>query len=70
MKRIFVILSVLIVFSMILAACGTPTPAATTEAPAATTEAPAAATTAAPTEPDAAAVAASLPRDETLYFNG
>jgi peptide/nickel transport system substrate-binding protein len=94
MKRIVSILSVLIVFSMLLAACApaaTPAPAATeppaaapaaTEAPAATaapaaTEAPAATATPAcvPTSPKAdysaaAATAAALPRNETLYFNG
>ncbi len=81
MKRILLVVSVLLVFSMLLAACGTPatTAAPTTEAPVATTEAP---TTVAPTAacvptaapaPDysaAAATAAALPRNETLYFNG
>jgi len=42
-KRLLALLSVLVLASMVLAACGTPAPAAT-EAPAAATEAPAAAT--------------------------
>jgi peptide/nickel transport system substrate-binding protein len=72
-KKLFVFLSLLVAFSMLLAACA---PAAT-EAPAA--EEPVAEEPAAeepkpePTkEPvvDAAAVAAALPRNETLYFNG
>jgi peptide/nickel transport system substrate-binding protein len=68
-KKLFVFLSLLVAFSMLLSACAT---AATTEAPAA--EQPAAESKA--TEPpaaepvDAAAVAATLPRNETLYFNG
>ena len=73
MKKILYVLSLLIIASMILTACGT---AAATEAPAATgapvdepvaTEAPAeepAATEATVEDPNA------LPRDETLYFNG
>ena len=48
MKKLFAVLSVLVLASMLLAACGTPAateaPAAATEAPAAATEAPAAAT--------------------------
>ncbi len=75
MKRISFVLSVLIVFSMLLAACGTP---ATTEVPTAapaTSEAPTAApgTTEAPTVAPTTEVAAEetvLPRNETLYFNG
>jgi peptide/nickel transport system substrate-binding protein len=54
MKRITVILSVLVALSMLLAACK-----------------PAEVATEVPTEVvDPAAVAAALPRDETLYFNG
>ncbi len=69
MKKLLSILSVLVIASMILTACGTP---AATEAPAATqapavTEAPAA--TEAPTM-EAPADANALPRNETLYFNG
>ena len=48
MKKILYVMSLLIIASMVLAACGTPAateaPAAATEAPAAATEAPAAAT--------------------------
>ncbi len=62
MKKMFVVVSVLIIASMILAACGTP---ATTQAPVAT-EAP----TAAPAPTEKPADANSLPRNETLYFNG
>lgn len=79
MKRLSLIFSALLVFSMVLSACApaTPTPAAEmpTEAPtkAAPTEAPTEAPTVAPTEAPteaAPATAASLPRKETLYFNG
>ncbi|MFN8400235.1 MAG: ABC transporter substrate-binding protein [Anaerolineales bacterium] len=68
MKKILYVVSLLVIASMILVACGAPA----TEAPAATeaaatevaaTEAPAA-TEAAPADPNA------LPRNETLYFNG
>jgi len=77
MKRILLVVSVLIVFSMLLAACGTPatTVAPTTAAPA-TTEAPttaAPATTEAPTAVPTAEVKAGdtvLPRNETVYSNG
>jgi peptide/nickel transport system substrate-binding protein len=73
MKKLLYVLSLLVVASMILTACGG---AAETEAPAATeapamTEAPAA--TEAPTEApvvEEPADANSLPREETLYFNG
>jgi len=64
MKRLLYVLSLLIIATMVLTACGgTPTeaPAAATEAPAAATEAPAAEE---PADPN------SLPRNETLYFNG
>ena len=79
-KKVFWLLSLLVVASMLLAACGgaaapAAAPAATaaeeaaaTEAPAATEEA-AAATEAAPAEA-AAADPNALPRNETLYFNG
>jgi peptide/nickel transport system substrate-binding protein len=78
MKRLSLIFSALLVLSMVLSACApaTPTPAAEmpTEAPTAApteapTEAPAVTPTEAPTEA-APATAASLPRKETLYFNG
>jgi peptide/nickel transport system substrate-binding protein len=68
MKKLFYVLSLLIVASMVLTACGTPA----TEAPAAT-QAPA--MTEAPVMTEAPATEApvdanSLPRNETLYFNG
>jgi peptide/nickel transport system substrate-binding protein len=69
MKRISIIFSVLLVLSMLLAACAKPTAVVTvapTKAPVATEVPPVA--TEAPLDP--AAVAASLPRTETLYFNG
>jgi peptide/nickel transport system substrate-binding protein len=70
MKRVSFVLSVLVALSMLLAACATPA----TEAPAATevaaTEAPAAATEAPAATEAAAADPNSLPRNETLYFNG
>jgi len=72
-KKLFVFLSLLVAFSMLLAACGTPA----TEAPAqpAATEAPAqpAATEVPPTEVPAAPELKPgdpLPRNETMYFNG
>jgi peptide/nickel transport system substrate-binding protein len=71
MKKLFVVMSVLIIASMILAAC---TPAATTTAPEVeATDVPVVEPTKEPEpEPtvDPAAVAAALPRQETLYFNG
>ncbi len=77
-KKLFVILSVLVAFSMMLASCVTATTQApATQAPATKApeeaKAPEATATEAPKveEPvDAAAVAAALPRNETLYFNG
>jgi peptide/nickel transport system substrate-binding protein len=74
MKRLYVMFSVLLVAAMLLGACAVPTEAPTaapvaTQPPAAATAVP----TAVPTEvppPDAATIAAALPRDETLYFNG
>jgi peptide/nickel transport system substrate-binding protein len=67
MKKLFFVLSALIVASMILAACGTPTPAPTT---APITQPTAVPPTAVPPTPSAADIAASLPRNETMYFNG
>jgi peptide/nickel transport system substrate-binding protein len=68
MKRLTIVLSILLALSMMLSACGTPTPTIT-EAPAAEapTEAPAVTEepAAAPLEPGD-----PLPRTETLYFNG
>lgn len=63
MKRITYVLSILVAFSMLLSACGgaTPTVATGTQPPA--TEPPAKPLT-------AAEVAAALPRNETMYFNG
>jgi peptide/nickel transport system substrate-binding protein len=73
MKKLLFVLSLLIIASMVLTACGAPAPVAT-EAPAAATEAPAAATEApaAATEAPAAPIKPGdpLPRTETLYFNG
>jgi peptide/nickel transport system substrate-binding protein len=76
MKKLLYVLSLLIIASMILTACGTP---AATEAPVAT-QAPAEepmATEAPAEEPVATEVAAeepadpnALPREQTLYFNG
>jgi peptide/nickel transport system substrate-binding protein len=73
MKKLLYILSLLIIASMVLTACGTP---AATEAPVAT-EAPAeepVATEAPAEEPVATEAPAedpnALPREETLYFNG
>jgi peptide/nickel transport system substrate-binding protein len=65
MKRVTILLSVLVAFSMLLSACGTPTAAPATQPPA--TQPPA---TAVPPTPSAADIAASLPRNETMYFNG
>ena len=71
MKKLLYVLSLLIIASMVLAACGTP---AATEAPVATevaAEEPAA--TEAPAEEPAAEEPSdpnALPREETLYFNG
>lgn len=65
-KQLYVLVALLVGASMALAACGsaaTPTAAPATAAP--MTEAP----TAAPTQ-SAADIAASLPRNETMYFNG
>ncbi|HLE91286.1 MAG TPA: ABC transporter substrate-binding protein [Anaerolineales bacterium] len=70
MKKLLYVMSLLIIASMVLTACGGATPAATqppavaTEPPAVATEPPAPATEA-PLAPGA-----PLPRNETLYFNG
>ena len=73
MKRTIFVLSVLVVLSMLLSACATPT-AAPTAAPATAVPATAVPPTAVPVPTEApldpAAIAASLPREETLYFNG
>jgi len=73
MKKLFVVISALIVATMILTACGTaatPTAAPVQPAAPAATEAPAptVAPTVAPTE--APADPNHLPRNETMYFNG
>jgi peptide/nickel transport system substrate-binding protein len=73
MKKLLYVLSLLIIASMVLSACGAPAATEAPAAPAATeapamTEAPAA--TEAPAMPEAPADPNSLPRDETLYFNG
>ncbi|MEA5079552.1 MAG: ABC transporter substrate-binding protein [Anaerolineaceae bacterium] len=68
MKRTMLVISVILVLSMLLAACAKATEAPATEAPA--TEA---VVTEAATEAPAAEVKAGdtvLPRNETLYFNG
>ena len=78
MKKLLYVLSLLVVASMILTACGgaAPTQApAETEPPAQVTEAPVATEppTQAPTEAPTEAGPAdpnSLPRNETMYFNG
>ncbi len=75
MRKFSVLFSAIVVLSMILAACA---PAATTAPTQAPTQPPAPTTGAeatqppAPTETTAATLAAgeSLPRDQTLYFNG
>lgn len=75
MKKMLFVTSLLIIASMILAACSTPAPAPATEAPAApvATDVPAP-TAVPPTEvpPTAAPLKPGdpLPRTETLYFNG
>ena len=76
MKRLFAVFSVLLIAVMLLSACKpTPTEVPTT-APVAQPTTAAAQPTTAPVEPttapvqDAATIAASLPRNETLYFNG
>ena len=68
MKKFLLVLTALIIASMVLAACGTPaTPTAAPVEPAAPadTEVPAA-----PAATEAPVDANTLPRNETLYFNG
>src|SRR5450830_541299 len=69
-KSIYILVAILMAATMVLSSCGpAPTTAPTTAAPttaAPTTVAPA---TAVPTQ-SAADTAGSLPRNETLYFNG
>lgn len=60
MKRLTIVFSTLLVLGMLLAACGPTATATATEAPV-VTEVPAV---------NPADVAAALPRNETLYFNG
>src|SRR5690242_12045347 len=79
MKKLLYVLSVMLIATMVLTACGGAAPTATqapaqTEAPAATqapaTAAPTQAPTQAPAATQAPADANTLPRNETLYFNG
>ncbi len=78
MKKLLYVLSVMLIGTMILTACGGAAPTATqapaaTEAPAATQAPATAAPTVAPTQAPATqapADANTLPRNETLYFNG
>jgi len=75
MKRITILLSVLVAFSMLLSACGTAATATKAPATAAPVEAPTVACvpSAAPVAAVDSAIAAAvktLPRNETLYFNG
>jgi peptide/nickel transport system substrate-binding protein len=67
MKRTTLFLSIIVALSMLLSACGTTTPTAApaTAAPATTVPATAVPPTASPAD-----IAATLPRNETLYFNG
>jgi peptide/nickel transport system substrate-binding protein len=66
MKRTTLFLSIIVALSMLLSACGTTTP---TAAPA-TAPATAIPATAVPPTASPADIAATLPRNETLYFNG
>ena len=68
MKRLIAVLSILIGVSMLLGACA-PAAAPSTPAPAAPTAMPAPTTAPAPTQ-SVADVVKSLPRNQTLYFNG
>ena len=67
MKKLLYVLSVLIIATMVLTACGGAAAPAATEVPAQATKAPVQATEVAAEKP---ADANALPRDETLYFNG
>ncbi|MCU0485711.1 MAG: ABC transporter substrate-binding protein [Anaerolineales bacterium] len=73
-KKLYLLMSLLVVFSMLLAACAsTTTVAPVEEEPAAeepAAEEPAAEEPAVEEPVDVAAIAAALPRNETLYFNG
>ena len=68
-KKLYALMSVLIVFSFVLAACTAPVAPAGTDSAAQpeATEAPAAE---APAAAEASTDANALPRNETLYFNG
>lgn len=68
-KKLYALMSVLIVFSFVLSACAAPAAPASTDSAAqpAATEAPAAE---APAAAEASTDANALPRNETLYFNG
>jgi peptide/nickel transport system substrate-binding protein len=68
MKRLTAILSILMAMSMLLGACATPTAEPTEAMAAPTSEVEVAPTEAMPAEP--ADIVASLPRNETMYFNG
>jgi peptide/nickel transport system substrate-binding protein len=75
MKRFSMLFSVLIVLSMILTACATATEAPVVQEPVATEEAPVATevapvVTEVPAATEAVAEEGTLPREETLYFNG
>jgi peptide/nickel transport system substrate-binding protein len=67
MKKLLYVLSVLIIATMVLTACGGAAAPAATEAPAQATKAPVQATEVAVEQP---VDANALPRQETLYFNG
>jgi peptide/nickel transport system substrate-binding protein len=67
MKKFLYVMSLLIIASMVLTACGGAAPAAT-EPAAQATEAPVA--TEAPAATEAPVDANTLPRNETLYYNG
>jgi peptide/nickel transport system substrate-binding protein len=67
MKKLFYVLSLLIIATMVLTACGGAAAPAATQAPAEATKAPVQATEVAVEQP---VDANALPRQETLYFNG
>ena len=69
MKRLPAILTILMVLSILLGACGTPTETVVPDEPAPTAE-EAAEPTAEPEPMEPADVVATLPRNETLYING
>ena len=73
MKKLLYVLSLLIIASMVLAACGSPATEAPAEEPAAPAEEPAAPAEEPTAEEPAMEEPAdpnALPRNETLYFNG